>query len=263
MRTEYDTIFLGCSCYALGCAAQRPADSLILEAGEGLGGEFTDALRCGPIARPAGPAEPFYQELLDRGIMTAESAASGRLTLPAVNLVLNRMALERGLHILFHARVIAIRKVETAVAVEMVCNARIYTLRCRRVIDTRYTDAARIRALDANARFGLCAQLDAPALPQDTMNGLRIQPMFLPGDAYACLPVPKPDPHDRETLLRAFEGREDCWLDAKLIRVAHAWAAESRPIREKTAWGWFIPASGFANPVQAYALGLAEQEAMA
>ena len=28
MRTEYDTIFLGCSCYALGCAAQRPADSL-------------------------------------------------------------------------------------------------------------------------------------------------------------------------------------------------------------------------------------------
>ena len=45
MRTEYDSVFLGCSCFAMGCAAQRPEDSLILESGEGFGPEFVDALR--------------------------------------------------------------------------------------------------------------------------------------------------------------------------------------------------------------------------
>nr|HML49653.1 hypothetical protein [Clostridia bacterium] len=80
MRTEYDVIFLGSSCFALGCAAQNPGQTLILESGEGLGGEFVDSLTLGrgPVARPEGEAGAFYDELIDRGIASAESLAQGR-----------------------------------------------------------------------------------------------------------------------------------------------------------------------------------------
>ena len=108
LRTDYDVILLGCSCYAMGRAAGAPDKCLIIESGEGLGGEFIDALRAGdrPVERPLGDGAAFYDELISRGIMDECSAAHGGVHLPAVNVVLNRMALERGLkHTVSHARI--------------------------------------------------------------------------------------------------------------------------------------------------------------
>ena len=34
LRTDYERIFLGSSCFALGCAAQQPKDTLVIESGE-------------------------------------------------------------------------------------------------------------------------------------------------------------------------------------------------------------------------------------
>ena len=77
LRTDYERIFLGSSCFALGCAARQPKDTLIIESGEGFGGEFVDALRADgrPIIRPQGEGAAFYEELKMRGILDDESAA--------------------------------------------------------------------------------------------------------------------------------------------------------------------------------------------
>ena len=264
MRTEYDVIFLGSSCFAMGCAAQRPGDCLVLESGEGFGPEFVDALRaCGSIRRPEGPGAALYDELVARGVMDGDSAARGELHLPALNVVLNRAALELGLNMLFRARVIGRRAVPGGVELDAVCCARVVTLRCRRVIDTRSTDYDRVARLDPSARFGIAANLYAPSTPSADMNGMGVRRGFLPGEAFLTMPVNRPSPLDREALLRTFEARPDEWMEARLLRVAAARPVLCRAIREEEEGGLFIPGCGFDNPVAAWAAGLAEKEALA
>ncbi len=261
MRTEYDLVFLGCSCYAMGCAAQHPNDCLILESGEGFGPEFVDALRtCGPISRPQGEGAAFYDELIARGVMDENSAARGVLHLPAVNVVLNRMALEKQLNILFRTRVITRRLAAGHVEIDVVCCAQIHTFCCRRIIDTRSTDFTAIKRLDGSARTGVSANICAPVLPDVRMGALTVQPGFLPREAYVTLPVDAPSPRDREALLQAFEARPGCWASARLLQVAPARPIWCHSIRAQSEDGMFIPGCGFADPVSAWAAGLNERE---
>lgn len=264
MRRDYDTMILGCSCFGMGCAAQSPENTLILESGEGFGGEFVDALRaCGPIERPVGEASALYDELIARGIMDEASAARGELHLPAVNVVLNRIALEKKLNILFRTRVIAVEKTEKGALVQAVCNAKIYEFTCRRVLDTRSTDFKRIRALDEDAAFGMAANLYVPALPEGDLNGMSVRRGFLPGEAYLTMSVDMPSSGDREKLLSAFANRPVEWKDCRLLQTAPARPVICRPIREETETGFFIPGCGFNDPVSAWAAGLCEKEALA
>lgn len=265
MRTDYERIFLGSSCFAMGCAAQDAENSLILETSEALGGEFVDCLRADdrPIVRPAGEGAAFYDELCARGILSDANAARGEIHLPAVNLVLNRIALERGLHMLFRTRPITIARTENGFVVTAVCCARLLTFTCRQLIDTRSTDAARIRALDAEARIALGANLQLEGDIGATMGAFTLKRGYRPGEVFAHYPVQQPSAHDREAMLHAFEQRDAAYLQAKLLIVTPAYAVWCKPIREKTENGWFIPGSGFENPVAAWAAGLTEKEALA
>ena len=263
MRTDYERIFLGASCFALGCAAQRPQDTLIVESGEGFGGEFVDALRADarPIVRPQGAGAAFYDELLSRGILDEESAAQGRIHLPAVNVVLNRWAIERRTAMLLRTRVFAVRRDGEGYALQAVCNARVLTLTCRRLIDTRSNDFARLRRLDPHARVALGANLHMEALPDTPLPGLSVCRGYLPGEAYAHLTLTGTEENAREALLSAFERRPAAWLPARLLTVCHAAAVWCAPIRERTQNGLYVPGCGFDNPVAAFAAGLAEEEA--
>lgn len=264
MRKEYEVIFLGSSCFALGCAARDPERTLILDPGEGLGGEFVDALSLGrgPVDRPEGEAAAFYDELIARGIASRESMAQGRAHVPAIRLVLNRMALERKLNLLFHMRVLEQAADAEGVRVRAVCNAKVYTFRCRRVVDTR-SDLARVRALDPGAVCELRANLYAPEHACLGWENLTVHPGFLPEEAFLAFPVERTDPPALEGLLEAFERRPAASLDLRLLTVAHCHAVACRPIRERTETGWFIPGCGFPNPVQAFAAGLAQTEVFA
>ena len=265
MRTDYDVIFLGSSCFALGCAARNPEKTLILESGEGLGGEFVDSLSAGqaPSLRPEGEAAAFYDDLIARGIASPESLAQGRAHVPAIRMVLNRMVLERGLNLLFHMRVLEQEPAAQGVRVRAVCNAKIYTFTCRRVVDTR-SDFARVRALDAAASCELRANLYAPEAACVGWENLTVHPGFLPEEAFLAYPVERADARlPLEALLSAFERRPAAALDLRILTVAHTYAMRCRPIREKTPCGWFIPGCGNANPVQAFAAGLAETEVFA
>ena len=214
LRTDYDVILLGCSCYAMGRAAGAPDKCLIIESGEGLGGEFIDALRAGdrPVERPLGDGAAFYDELISRGIMDECSAAHGGVHLPAVNVVLNRMALERGLNILFRARVFGIRRVQQGYELDAVCNAQTYVFTCRRLVDTRSTDFARIRRLDPDAQFALSANMHIEGEVPSTMGAFKLSRGYLPGEVYAHYAVEQPASGDRERLLSAFEARRQCGL---------------------------------------------------
>lgn len=267
MRTDYDVIYLGASCFALGCAARAPGDSLILEAGEGLGGEFVDALYAGRggIARPTGEGGAFFDELVRRGIMTQESAAHGQVHVPAVNLVLNRLVLEKGINLLFHMRVLAVRQDAGAQLIDAVCNAKLYTFRCGRVVDTR-SDYGAVKAVDAQATCALRANLYAPPGMDfgPGWDALTLHPGFLPGEAFLSMPVREARPERTlEAMLRAFEARPAAYLALRMLTVAHAYAVTSRPIRERNAHGWYVPGCGFENPVQAWAAGLTETEVFA
>ena len=264
MRTDYDVIFLGSSCFALGCAARNPGQTLVLESGEGLGGEFVDSLTLGrgSVSRPEGEAGALYDELVARGIASPESLAQGRAHVPAIRMVLNRRALERGLNLLFHMRALELAAVEGGARVRAVCNAKIYTFTCRKVVDTR-SDFDRVRALDAGATCALRANLYAPEAARVGWENLTVHPGFLPEEAFLAYPVEPGDALPLEALLAAFERRPAPALDLRLLTVAHAYAVTCRPIREKTPVGWFIPGCGFDNPVQAYAAGLAETEVFA
>lgn len=265
MRTDYDVIFLGCSAFALGCAAKAPQDSLILESGEGLGGEFVDALYPGKaITRPMGDGAAFYDELVQRGIMAPEGAARGEVHIPAVNLVLNRLALEKGLNILFHMRVLKTGQSGGQMLVQAVCNAKLYTFRCRKVVDTRST-LAEVRAHDPAAACALRANLYAPTTAEGGWDALTLHKGFLPGEAYLSMPVDSGSPIDAatEAIMQAFEARPAPYLDLRMLNVAHAFALASQPIRKQTGYGWYIPGCGFDNPIQAWAAGLAETEVFA
>lgn len=263
MRTDYERIFLGSSCFALGCAAKKPEDTLVIESGEGFGGEFVDALRADDraIVRPEGEGAAFYDELKARGILDDESAAQGRIHLPAVNVVLNRWMLEKKVSILFRTRVFEIAKTDAGYEVKGVCNARVFTFTCRKLIDTRSNDFARIRSLDPNARIALGANLEMAQLPDVPLNGLTIAAGYLPGETYAHMSVDGANICDREKLLSTFEKRPTAWLPARLLTVCHALAVWCAPIREMTDKGLYIPGCGFDNPVQAFAAGLCEEEA--
>ena len=123
-----------------------------------------------PVERPLGDGAAFYDELISRGIMDECSAAHGGVHLPAVNVVLNRMALERGLNILFRARVFGIRRVQQGYELDAVCNAQTYVFTCRRLVDTRSTDFARIRRLDPDAQFALSANMHIEGEVPSTMG---------------------------------------------------------------------------------------------
>lgn len=267
MRTEYDVIYLGASCFAMGCAARAPEGSLILEAGEGLGPEFVDALYAGktPITRPEGEGAAFFDELAARGILTAESAARGEVHVPAINLVLNRLALAHGLNMLFHVRPISIARDGDTVSVQAVCNAKLYTFTCRCVVDTRST-FAQVKAHDPAAACALRGNLYVPegATAEGGWDAVTLHKGFLPGEAFLAVPVTGIAPQDMlEAVLRAFEARPAAYLDLRLLTVAHACAVASAGIRQRTETGWYIPGCGFDNPVQAWAAGLAETEVFA
>lgn len=264
MRTEYDTIYLGSSCFALGCAARSAADSLILEATEGLGGEFVDALYAGRsgMERPQGEGAAFFDELVQRGIMSVESAARGEAHIPAVNLVLNRLVLEKGINLLFHMRVLAIRQEGASRLVDAICNAKLYTFRCKQVIDTR-SDYADVRQKDPSATCALRANMYAPPEPAlgNGWGNITLHKGFLPGEVFLSMPVEKAShAYMLEAVMRAFEARPDAYMALRMLTVAHAYAVTCRPLREQTASGWYIPGCGFDNPVQALAAGLTEQE---
>ncbi len=263
MRMDYDRIYLGSSCFALGCAAGKPENTLIIESGEGFGGEFVDALRADgrPIVRPSGAGAAFYDELRARGILDDESAAQGRIHLPAVNVVLNRWALEKKLAILFRTRVFDIQKNENGYRLQAVCNARMLTFTCRRLVDTRSSDLERIRRQDPNARFALGANLQMARWTDAPLTGLSVCRGYLPGEAYAHLTVKDAAVGSREALLSAFEKRPSAWLEARLLTVCHALAVWCAPIREQTEKGLYIPGCCFGNPVHAFAAGLTEEEA--
>ena len=263
MRTDYERIFLGSSCFALGCAAKKPEDTLVIESGEGFGGEFVDALRADscPIVRPEGEGAAFYDELKARGILDDESAAQGRIHLPAVNVILNRWMLQKNVSILFRTRVFDITKTDEGYEIKGVCNARMLTFTCRKLIDTRSNDFARIRSYDPNARIALGANLQMPKLPSVPLAGLTVVPGYLPGEVYAHMCVGGANISDREKLLSTFEKRPSEWLDARLLKVCHALTVWCAPIREITEKGLYIPGCGFDNPVQAFAAGLCEEEA--
>lgn len=259
MRTDYERIYLGSSCFALGCAAEKPENTLIIESGEGFGGEFVDALRADgrPISRPSGKGAAFYDELKARGILDDESAAQGKIHLPAVNVVLNRRALEAGTAILFRTRVFDIQK-NGGYRLRAVCNARVLTFTCQCLVDTRSNDLERIRRLDPNARFALGANLQMANWTDAPLTGLSVCRGYLPGEVYAHLTVKDAAIGNRETLLSAFEQRPSAWLEARLLTVCHALAVWCAPIREQTEKGLYIPGCGFDNPVHAFAAGLTE-----
>lgn len=265
MKTDYERIFLGSSCFALGCAAGKPAETLILESGEGFGGEFVDALRADsrPILRPQGKAAAFYDELKARGILDDESAAQGKIHLPAVNVVLNRWALEKRISILFRTRVFDIQKRGDGYVLQAVCNASMLTFTCRHLVDTRSNDFAHIRRLDPQARVALGANLQMAVLPDSPLTGLSVAQGFLPGEVYAHMTVEGADIANREALLSTFEKRPAPWLPARLLTVCHALAVWCAPICEQTDKGLFIPGCGFDNPVQAFAAGFEQEVAMA
>lgn len=261
MRRDYDTIVLGCSCFGMGCAAQDPENTLIIESTEAFGGEFTDALReCGLIARPEGEAAALYDELIGRGIMDEASAKKGEIHLPAVNIVLNRIALEKKLNILFRTRVIAVN--ESGTELEAVCSAKLYRFTCRRIVDTRQTDHARIRTLDSEAGISFAANLYAPTIPEEKLCGMRVKKGFLPGEAYLVMDVFMPSSGDREALLDRFAGRPAEWKACRLLQTASEYSVRTRPIREKTEKGWFVPGCGFNDPIAAWEAGLTEKEAL-
>jgi len=262
MRKHYERILLGASCFALGCAAQKPDDTLILDSGEVLGAEFVGALRADGNPVLPGKAPAFFDELCARRITSPAAAKAGRLHLPAVGLVLNRLALEAGLHLLMRTRVLNIESAEGGYAVTAVCNARILEFTCEKLVDTRSTDFARIRGLDPAARFALACNLDVET-DAERMGGLNLVPGFLPGEVFGYLPVDMPARGDLEALLSAFEARPSRFSDARLLRVAPVYAVWCAPVRETTQRGCFIPGSGFANPVQAWNAGLVEKEAFA
>lgn len=260
MRTDYAIIILGNSCFALGYALKHPENTLIIESGEGFGPEFVDALRaCSPIQRPESEAAALYDELIERGIMDQESAERGELHMPAVNIVLNRIALEGGVNIRFRTRLIEAVKTDDGVRLTTVCCARMATLTCRMLIDTRSTDYSRIRSLDSSAAFALSANMLVPDGCGEEVNGLRFVKGFLPEEAWIQLPLDDlPSPHDREKLMSAFENRNESAMPMRLLVVAHAWSVECRSIREKTDTGWYIPGCGFGNPVEAFEAGMKE-----
>lgn len=265
MRLEYDVIFLGCSCFAMGCAAQRPDQTLILESGEGLGPEFVDALFAGkaPIKRPEGQGAALYDELVARGIMTAESAAKGEVHVPAINLVFNRLALEKKLNILFHMRVIKQACVADGVEVTAACNGKVYTFHCKKVIDTR-ADYTRIKALDSQAQCQLRANMyvEDDRLPSD-WDSFTVHVGYLSGETYLAMPVTQTNPPELEAFLQAFERRPAQAYGMRLLTVAHAHAIVCQALRVQNETGWFIPGCGFDNPVQAWAAGLEETEVFA
>ena len=262
LRTDYERIFLGSSCFALGCAARQPKDTLIIESGEGFGGEFVDALRADgrPIIRPQGEGAAFYEELKMRGILDDESAAQGRIHLPAVNIILNRWMLEKKVSILFRTRVFEITSTDAGYAIRGVCNARVFTFTCRKLIDTRSNDFSRIHSYDPGARIALGANLQMAQLPDVPIEGLSIVSGYLPGEVYAHMNVEGIG--DREKLFSAFEKRPKACLEARLLTVCHTLAVWCVPIRERTDKGLYLPGCGFDNPVQAFAAGLCEGESM-
>ena len=125
----------------------------MIESGEGFGGEFVDALRADSCAfvRPEGEGAALYDELKSRGTLDDESAVQGRIHLSSVNIILNRWMLEKKVSILFRTRVFDIEKTDMGYEIKCVCNARILTFTCRRLIDTRANDFARIRRYDPHA----------------------------------------------------------------------------------------------------------------
>ena len=261
MRTDYDYIFLGCSCFAMGCAAQKPHDCLILEKDESIGGEFSECLYTTPVQKPTGDGLAFYEELIARGVMTEESAKNGEIHLPAVNVVLNRLALEKQLHILFRIQILNIRQQAEQWEIEAVCNARILHFTCRKIIDTRGTDISLIRQYDPSAQCYLTANLHAPEIPRESCRGMEIRKGFLPREAFLFMPVDQPSPRDRGEMMRRFENRPGDWMNLTLLLISMGYAVSCRPIREKLQNRLFIPGCGFGNPVQAWEAGLNEKEA--
>lgn len=260
MQKDYRYIFLGASCFALACASQRPDECLILEQGEGLGAEFCDALFSGPVISPVGEGAAFYRECIRRKIMTEESAARGEIHLPAVHMVLNRMALDTGIRILFRTQVIQTEKVEDTIRIQAVCNARILQFACDRIIDTRSGDFAWIRERDPQAHFFLGANLYAPDIPADRIGPCPVRKGFLPGEAFLHMPVRENAVSDRGRLMRIFENRAPCWRRAKLLLVSGTYAVQCLPIRAAEDGCIRIPGAGFGNPFQAWDAGLHETE---
>ena len=261
MRTDYEYIFLGCSCFAMGCAAQKNEDCLILEQNESIGGEFTEALYTTAVQKPEGKALAFYEELIDRGIMSEESARRGEIHLPAVQVVLNRLALEYHLHILFRTQIIRIEKKEAGYEIEAVCNARILHFTCRKIIDTRSSDFDLIRRHDPQAQCYLAANLHAPHIPHAPWPGTEIRKGFLPGEAFLQMQFPAPSPWNRGLLMKAFEDRPGDYLPLTLLLIPQSHGISCQKIRVETAYGLFIPGCSFGNPVQAWEAGLNEKEA--
>lgn len=259
MRRNYETIFLGCSAYAIGAAEANPDGSLILEAGEGLGGEFTDALMTGGFARPQAPgAQALYDELIARRVMSEESAARGEAHLPAVSVVLARRLRESRAHVLFKTRVLGIEGEAGRVVVRAVCNAKLYEFECARVVDTRSDDYARIRALDPTARFFLCAHVGLTAMPEGQWAGARLKRGYLPGEWYLQMETGLPSADDPAQVLRRFDARPSQFMTLRLLLLCHARGVECGRIRVQEPYGEYIPSCGFGNPMDAYAAG--EQE---
>ncbi len=260
MQKEYRFIFLGASCFALACASRQPDECLILEKDEGLGAEFCDSLLSGSVIPPAGEGAAFYRECIRRKIMTEESAARGEIHLPAVHMVLNRMALDAGIRILFRTQVIHTEKTGDAIRIQAVCNARILQFACSRIIDTRSGDFAWIRERDPQARFFLGANLYAPDLPEDRIGPCTVRKGFLPGEAFLHMPVTERSVSDRGSLMQIFENRAPSWRRAKLLLVSGTYAAQCHLIRSGEDGSICIPGAGFGNPFQAWDAGLRETE---
>ena len=263
MKRDFDTVIFGCTAFGMGLCARDPENTLILEASSFFGGEFTEALReCGPVRRPEGEAAAFYDECVARGVTDEKAAERGEIHLPAVNVILNRIALEKKMRILFSARVIDALKEGDGVRVRAVCRAQILTFFCRRVIDTRPDDFARVRAFDPGAKFALSANLYAPFLPSDRFGEMRVRRGYLEKEAYLTMPVAFPCEGDREKLLIAFAARPEEWREVKLLHTAQTYAVSSRLIREENETGVYLPGCAFSDPFSAFAAGLCGEEAL-
>lgn len=256
MQKDYETIFLGCSAYAVGAVQAAPQGSLILEAGEGIGGEFVDTLMTGGFLRPQTPgAQAFYDELVARRALSEESARRGEIHLPGVGVVLTRLLRQSRAHVLFRTRVLRVTRREGGFTVQAVCNAKLYEFTCRHLVDTRSDDFERIRSLDPGARFFLCANVGLSAPIEEPWEGMRIQKGFLPGEYFLRMEVPAPAPGDRERFLSRFDARPRPFLPVRLLLLCHAYGVKSRRIGLEEEGQYYLPGCGYENPVDAFAAG--------
>lgn len=256
MQKDYETIFLGCSAYAVGAVQAAPQETLILEAGEDVGGEFVDSLVSGGFVRPQSPgAQAFYDELVARRILSEESARRGEVHLPGVGVMLSRALRESGARVLFKTRVLRVSRQEGGFSVQAVCHAKLYEFTCRQVVDTRSDDFERIRALDPEARFFLCANVGLSAPIEAPWEGMRLQRGFLPGEYFLQMEVDSPASGDRERFLSRFDARPRPFLPVRLLLLCHAYGVKCRRIVLEEEGQYYLPGCGYKNPVDAFAAG--------